>query len=421
MGSLGERIRKLRKEKKMTLVDVAGDAMSKGMLSLIENSRSNPSMESLQHIASQLGVNVQLLLAEESSEEMKQKLVEIEEARQNLNNAGSLKEYNQKAEWIKNELNVILKEELPKTYETGRFYEIAGITYLNDEKHEQAINYLTKAIEYYQSLSLNHEIYKVQLRMVLNTFITHDYQSALKELMSYKNQYRSRELVSDPLVQIESDHLEALLLYSVGRYKEGTEKLDEIIAFSKRKNIYYLMDDIYRLASFNALMNGDDEKRRYTLMKSRQFADFTERADRIVSSIFLEIHYENEYLKNHDKALQMIKDIKNDKMFGSMEDSGYVNLERARAYIGLGDSDKAYEELKGFEFPIFAHHPFDISMLATADAYMALCLIEKGDPETAMIHADQAKARVAGLPETPYHHFIQETWEKTKANLDNRS
>ncbi|WP_404405919.1 helix-turn-helix domain-containing protein [Jeotgalibacillus malaysiensis] len=421
MSSLGERIRKFRKEKKMTLVDVAGDAMSKGMLSLIENGRSNPSMESLQHIAKQLGVNVQVLLAEESSEEMKKKLVEIEEARQNLNNAGSLKEYDRQASWIKNELNDIFKKELPKTYETGRFYEIAGITYLNDEKHEQAINYLTKAIEYYNSLSLNHEVYKVQLRMVLNTFITHNYQSAFDELLIYKEQYKSRELVSDPLVQIESDHLEALLLYSVGRYQEGTAKLDEIISFSKRKNIYYLMDDIYRLASFNTLMNGDDDKTRYTLMKSRQFADFTEKADRMVSSIFLEIHYENEYLKNHRKALQMIKDIKEDKMFGSMEDSGYVNLERARAYYGLGNIDQAYEELKQFEFPTFAHHPFDISMLATADAYMALCLIEKDDPETALVHAEKAKARVADLPETPYHHFIQETWEKTKANLDNRS
>lgn len=421
MSSLGEHIRKLRKEKKMTLVDVAGDVMSKGMLSLIENGRSNPSMESLQHIAKQLGVNVQLLLAEESSEEMKTKLVEIEEMMQAVYQAKTLKEFQRLEQEIRKELEKILHQDLPRTYETGRFHEIAGRIDLNDGKSESGLNHIGLAIEYYEYLSLNHSVYKAQMRIVLNKFIQHDYKEALDQLLVYKGAYYKKELLADPLVQIESDHLEAVLLFAVGKYEEAAEILDSIISFSKRKNIYYLMDDVYRLVSFHSLLKGDEEKRRYALKKSRQFAEFTERYDGITSTMFMEIHYKNIYLKQHGEALQMLNDIRQNKEFAEMEESGFIYLERGSANYGLGNIDQAYEELKQFEFPTFAHHPFDISMLATADAYMALCLIENGDPETAMIHADQAKARVADLPETPYHHFILETWEKTKANLDNRS
>ncbi|AJD92672.1 hypothetical protein JMA_33550 [Jeotgalibacillus malaysiensis] len=421
MSSLGDRIRKLRKEKKMTLVDVAGDAMSKGMLSLIENGRSNPSMESLQHIASQLGVNVQVLLAEESSEEMKQKLVEIEEMLQEVYQSKTLKEYNRLQREIRKILKQILDQELPKTYETGRFYEIAGRIDLNDEKIESGLNHISQAIECYEHLSLNHSVYKAQMRIVLNKFIQHEYKEALEQLLIYKEAYYKKELLADPLVQIESDHLEAVLLFAVGRYEEAAGILDSIISFSKRKNIYYLMDDVYRLVSFYSLLKGDEEKRRYALKKSRQFAEFTERYDGITSTMFMEIHYKNIYLKQHEEALQMLNDIRQNEEFAEMEESGYIYLERGSGNYGLGNIDQAYEELKQFEFPSFAHHPFDISMLATADAYMALCLIEKGDPETALVHAEKAKARVADLPETPYHHFIQETWEKTKANLNNKS
>ena len=58
---LGERIRKLRKQKKLTLEELAGSGLTKGMLSLIENNKANPSMESLAYIAQRLEVDVSQL------------------------------------------------------------------------------------------------------------------------------------------------------------------------------------------------------------------------------------------------------------------------------------------------------------------------------------------------------------------------
>src|SRR5699024_993899 len=62
--ALGVRIRSIRKSKKMTLADLGGGEITKGMMSLIENGKSKPSMETLQHIAMTLDVSVSHLMQE---------------------------------------------------------------------------------------------------------------------------------------------------------------------------------------------------------------------------------------------------------------------------------------------------------------------------------------------------------------------
>lgn len=69
--TLGERIRKLRKQQQLTLEALAGKQLTKGMLSLIENNKANPSMESLSYIAERLGVEVSELLEEVSTQELR--------------------------------------------------------------------------------------------------------------------------------------------------------------------------------------------------------------------------------------------------------------------------------------------------------------------------------------------------------------
>ena len=66
-----KRIRALRKQQEFTLDALAGTELTKGMLSLIENNKANPSMESLNYIAGRLGVDVSELLEEVSTQELR--------------------------------------------------------------------------------------------------------------------------------------------------------------------------------------------------------------------------------------------------------------------------------------------------------------------------------------------------------------
>ena len=66
--NIGERIRELRISKLMTQADLAGDRITRNMLSCIENGSANPSLSTIVYIAGRLGVSAGFLLAEQGDE-----------------------------------------------------------------------------------------------------------------------------------------------------------------------------------------------------------------------------------------------------------------------------------------------------------------------------------------------------------------
>ena len=66
--NIGERIRELRISKLMTQADLAGDQITRNMLSCIENGSANPSLSTIIYIAGRLNVPAGFLLAEEGDE-----------------------------------------------------------------------------------------------------------------------------------------------------------------------------------------------------------------------------------------------------------------------------------------------------------------------------------------------------------------
>ena len=72
--SLGEKIKKLRKEKNMTLKELAGDRITAAQISHIERDKSHTSSELLEYLAKQLDVSVDYLL--ETKEMQSKKLTD---------------------------------------------------------------------------------------------------------------------------------------------------------------------------------------------------------------------------------------------------------------------------------------------------------------------------------------------------------
>ena len=66
--NIGERIRELRISKLMTQADLAGEHITRNMLSCIENGSANPSLSTIVYIAGRLGVPAGFLLAEQGDE-----------------------------------------------------------------------------------------------------------------------------------------------------------------------------------------------------------------------------------------------------------------------------------------------------------------------------------------------------------------
>ncbi|SKA89437.1 Helix-turn-helix domain-containing protein [Caloramator quimbayensis] len=66
--TLGEKIKLKRKEKNMTLKELAGDRITAGQISLVESGKSNPSIDLLEYIAQRLDTDIEYFLESEEKQ-----------------------------------------------------------------------------------------------------------------------------------------------------------------------------------------------------------------------------------------------------------------------------------------------------------------------------------------------------------------
>ena len=90
MDKIGEKIRSLRVAKRMTQAELAGDQITRNMLSLIENGSALPSLQTVMYISERLSVPAGILLARESEELIYRKMTELLKIKSRFN-AGEYK------------------------------------------------------------------------------------------------------------------------------------------------------------------------------------------------------------------------------------------------------------------------------------------------------------------------------------------
>ena len=83
--TLGEKIKKARKEKKITQASIAGEVITRNMLSYIESGAANPSLDTLKHIATALDLPLGYLLSDSDDLFIYKKMERIQEIRKLLN------------------------------------------------------------------------------------------------------------------------------------------------------------------------------------------------------------------------------------------------------------------------------------------------------------------------------------------------
>lgn len=403
MNELGKRIHKLRLERGMTLVDLAGNQMTKGMLSMIENGRANPSMESLKFIARQLNCDPHYLLENHTSDELKYLFNQVEEAFHQNND-----------EQITNLTQGLFDQQLPTSFESARLLEIGGRTVVKNDQ-EQGEMLIERAVAIYEQLSLYSHCVAAKVHVAENRAKQGNYGDALRLLRSIQKKYHEKAAVIDTVVEVEANYVEVVLLFGVGDYKSGKNKLNHLIELSNRKRVFYKMDDIFRIAAFQSLIHNNENDYVYFIKKSEQFAVFSENDGSLAFTLLLQAHYHNQTSKNYEQVLFYLNEFTT-LMKGEIG-SDYYYLEKGKALLGIGQVEEALVELNQFEMPTTISYPLELSILYTADAYKAICLLQLGRVEEASICAARAATNIGPLPRTPYQEFINNTLDMVNKSL----
>jgi len=405
---LGERIRTLRKQQKMTLEALAGNELTKGMISLIENNKANPSMESLMYIAGRLGVEVSDLLEEISSQELR----EILEKAETLHNEKKLNPADNEKAIANNEQIIELitpyVSKLTQGYESARLLDIYSRS-LFYEKKKGWQPFADKAATLYEEMNLIAQRVDIGIFRSRRKFFEHKYSECLTILLSERAEIEAKYNYLDPMTRLDLDYHEAVLHFAVGDTKSAIRVMENAISLSKENRIFYRIDDLYRLAAAHAMMEKNIEKNEYYSKKLKLYGEF---ADDFNSILFYHLMIIDSLIyekKDYEQALEKIDAFLSDRDITEIY-KPYFYLGKGKALFYLGSYLEALDWLKKVSIPSVLHHPFDLSLFYVKDSYQALCLLELKDWTQAYQLGKAAVENFEGFPHSPFKEFAIETY-----------
>lgn len=406
---LGERIRKLRKQKKMTLEGLAGTELTKGMLSLIENNKANPSMESLTYIANQLGVDMADLLGEVSTEELRATLERVEQIfNVPFRNPDFPDKYKKLIELIEPHIG-----KLPKGYESARLLEIYSYS-LQREGYSGWESLLKNASDMFDQMNISSNRTAIGIFRSNIAFFEHNYHEALDIFMAERREIEVKHAYIEPTARLDLDYIEAILLYAVGNSEAAIHTMEKALAYSKEKRMFYLIDDLYRLAAAHAMMEGNKKEKDYYLLKLKQYGEF---ADHTPSIYFCDLFEIIELISESQEYTKALTKIEACLSSGDLMDFDFYSpwfiLEKAKALYYLGRFDEALQTIKKVVIPEI-HHPIDLSNFYLKESYQALILMELGKKEEAVNAAQKAVDNFEPLLDSKMKKFSKTVLEQVR-------
>ncbi|MDA1740213.1 helix-turn-helix transcriptional regulator [Bacillus cereus] len=396
MATLGEKIKALRKEKKLTQTELAGSELTKSMLSQIENGKATPSMKTLQYIAEKLGCETSFLLEEDDDE-----IVELIQKMERL--------IKNKCDEVYETLLPIVQKQLPSTLNTARLYKqfITAAAVMNDYNIEY---YVETAVSIFEKYTLYRESTETKLLFYYMLFKQKKYKECLQMIATIRDEYKAKNLEMDLITHIQLYLKEAIILLAYGNYEKCEKVILDALAFSKKHQVYYKTDEFYRILSYQKIITTDKEQYLYYIKKSEQFAIFTEDTLSAANIDILKAYYYNTVTNEYTIALEHLEQfrekLKNDPIF---QDDGLYYLEKGKSLYGLKRYKEALETLKHATIPDYMNHPLDQSWVLTAGSYRALCYIELQDKKSALTEAKEAVQAIDSYPDSIFTSFIKET------------
>lgn len=302
--SLGEKIKKLRKEKNMTLKELAGDRITAAQISHIERDKSHTSRELLEYLASQLDVSVDYLL--ETKEMQSKKLTD------NLILQGEILIKCNDLEKAEDQLNEAIKicdeYKVLDNYATCNFL-LADINFKKGKYSESVMGY-EKALYYFIKNNDKDKLYKCYLNIGKIYMIEEFYKGAILQF-EFSEGILNEIQVED--VDIYKD-LYSKMAYCYIKLDNNEKSLDYINKMDEIdiKNNLEEELDVLILKANNFLNVGEFEKSKEYFKKALEILD-KEKNKTELASIYLTISEIYKSVGKLDRSLeysQRVYDIK---------------------------------------------------------------------------------------------------------------
>ena len=411
--TLGERIKELRKEQGLTLVNLAGSKITKGMLSLIENNKSNPSIDTLEYLAEKLGVTVSYLTQEGDSEWTKEVL-----ERSELYNA-----FDFPTELIKEEILPNM-DKIAQSNDGMVVYHLIRVYYRYTGQKEKAEEITDLIEKFYKSIGLEHLAVTDKMNNAVSMLYERDYKNAYETIKQLEDEV---EKFKDYDNNIYLNYLFWRSSFAADFDREDFLKYGELHIQESYKmenfKYYYLQNLILGLYySHNEEWEKAEEYqeniKKYLLFnQSDKYRFEVLDRNRPISVFYL--------LNQPDNIIEMIEEFL--KGMTEMVEGDYVSeepklhQEYIKQYLPVFDMELAYFKedynyvLENFSYKMYerpqAQHPLDRILFAVRSLVYPLSLFETGKVEEAREAYNVIEETVADIKDSIYAkemHMIKE-------------
>lgn len=259
---LGERIKQIRKQKKMTQTDVATGIITKSMLSMVENGKATPSVPALQAIARRLQVTVEELMLDPRDVQMRELLETIRSRDTSYHSDEKVKEI----------LHPYLVPET-NSYWQGQVFQEYGDA-LRTTDPELGLTYFEKAELVFQQLGRQDEQLLAQIAKVYFLFNLKRTKEAyeLIEIMDVP-----REIPLAPKTYLKFQILRALRASMFDdHYAEAIALLREGVQYMREQDVYYHVISFQRFLGLFLYLEGETEQSQQEFDRLEQFFAFSE-------------------------------------------------------------------------------------------------------------------------------------------------
>lgn len=371
MGNIiGERIKNLRKELKLTQSELAGNEMTKSMLSQIENGIAVPSMKNLQYLAGRLGKPISYFLDEDGVKEQEnEKNIYTEEINRYITEAQNLND-DDKYEEAKIKIEELLQKHVfshsSKIY--ADILKVYSEPLINLKDFKQGENIIKECVKIYINNNLYADAAKVYQNLIFQALMNFEYSKCLSILDEAYEIYL-KSPIKDIMFEIENLYNRMGVYHSMGDMHKTLSIAQEAIDISRKTNIYYMTDEIYRMKALTYLILDKYDEFKYNIQKAIQFSEFTEsKWSRISIELNLAL-YENE-INNTDEALKHIEKYR--ELIG--KDSNWYIHQKSISLYKLGDYKNAFEIITRYDYSVNRFSKVDYLFTWTLKIYEGLIL-----------------------------------------------
>jgi len=339
--SLGEKIKRKRKQLNMTLKDLAKDRITPGQISLVESGRSNPSVDLLEYLADALNTTVEYLMESEESQAEKISIY-YEQVGESCILQG---DYEKGQRYIDNALYYCEKYNLE--YRKAMIYFITAKAYMYKKDFPMAQKIFLSANVIFIKNSNYEKIIKTFLHLANVALELKSYHSASSYLKQAEKVYLDNNIVDDFLM--------GEIHYNMARTYYNIEELDLALEYSylaKRrfeqiyndedyaKNLFCLAEDFNKKGDLSNAIKYS--KKTLEVYKKIQYNKGIVNIEHNLGKLFYELGHLEESFKHYEIS----------KSISAQKNVGYINdilIDICKNYLKLKNTEECSRILKNIE------------------------------------------------------------------------